>query len=407
MSKQILNRFSILSLWLAFAASASAIVPGVETMLWPNVAKIGPSSSSPNATATAIGDHWVITAGHVAGSNTQVQFVLDDGTRFDSIAIHKHPTDDIALIQFAETLPGWQQVHWDQPPIGSLMEIIGYGRTGTLNGTTWSFVTGYGVKRRGRNVYSTTFAGNLGGGIVGTFMVGDFDGNGIDTFGDGGPVSDECTYGAGDSGGAVLIQQGGVWKLAGINDFIGAVSGGPPPPQWGSIFGAVRISDYRAWVETFMPREVVPTTLTPIRGNLQSGNLQSLYFSDNNRLAYRPGVTLSTSQSPVEFEIRATSPTLSTSQLAFAYEGHATGTAIFTKIELLNQVTGLYEMISNGPSTTGDSVIETVITSNPNRFIHQSTGEVRARISAKANGPVLLFPWSHRVDRAVWNIKMN
>jgi hypothetical protein len=152
---------------------------------------------------------------------------------------------------------------------------------------------------------------------------------------------------------------------------------------------------------------VVPTTLTPIRGNLQSGNLQSLQFSDNNRLVYRPGITLSTAQSPVEFEVRATSPTLNTSQLAFAYEGHATAASVFTKIELLNQTTGLYETVSNGASTTGDTVIETVVTSNPNRFIHSTTGEVRARISARANGPVLLFPWTHRVDRAVWNIKMS
>jgi len=407
MTKHKINPIPVIALALAASATAFAIVPGVETTLWPNVAKIGPASTSPNATATAIGDHWVITAGHVAGANTQLQFVLDDGRRFDSSAIHKHPTDDIALIEFSETLPSWQQVHWDQPATGSLMEMIGYGRTGTLNGTTWSFVTGYGVKRRGRNVYSTTFSGNLGGGIVGTFMVGDFDGNGIDSFGDGPEVADECTYGTGDSGGAVLIQQGGVWKLAGINDFIGSVQGGPNPPQWGSIFGAVRISDYRTWIETFMPREVVPTSLTPIRGNLQTGRLSSLFFSDDDRLVYRPGATLSTSQSPVEFEVGGTSPALSTSQLAFAYEGHATGTSIVTKIELLNQVTGLYEVVSNGASTTGDSVIETVITSNPNRFIDATTGEMRARISAKAVAPVLGFPWSHRVDRAVWNVKMN
>lgn len=406
MTNRNLDRFLLFCLASGFAASAWPIVPGVETTLWPNVAKIGPSSSSPNATATAIGDHWVITAGHVAASNPQLQFVLDDGTRFDSIAIHKHPTDDIALIEFAETLPGWQQVHWDVPAIGSLMEIIGYGKTATLNGTTWSYVTGYGVKRRGRNVYGTTLSGNLGSGIVGTFMVADFDGNGIDTLSDGGPVTDECTYGGGDSGGAVLIQQGGVWKLAGINDFVGAVQGGPNPPQWGSLLGAVRIADYRTWIETFMPREIVPTSLTPIRGNLQSGRLSSLSFSDNDRLVYRPGATLSTSQSPVVFEISATSPVSTTTKFVFAYEGNASSVSVATKIELFNFDTGAYEVVSNGPSTTGDTVIETVITSNPDRFIDDSSGEVRARISAKATGATLLFPWSHRVDRAVWNIKM-
>ncbi|MDQ2985678.1 MAG: trypsin-like serine protease [Armatimonadota bacterium] len=398
------KRIFIAALALSCAA-AQAIVPGVLTTQWPWVAKIGPSTSNLNTTATAVGDHWVLTARHVVSGNPQMQFVLDNGTRYDSVAIFPHPTDDIALVQFAESFPGWYRLHFNQPAQGSLMEIVGYGRTGTFNGSTWAWVVEYGNKRRGRNTYSTTMVLTTGQ-ILGTYMVADFDGNGVDTYGDGGPVTDEATFGAGDSGGPALIQESGEWKVAGVNVFIGAVQGGPNAPQYGSILGSARVSTYRPWIDSIMPREVRPTTLTPVRWNLVNGNLASLFMPDDNRITAQPAIVFTTAQAPVEFIISATSPTLTTTRLAFAYEGSASSSGIHAKIELFNFSSGAYETVSNQACTTADSIIETVITSNPDRFIQDNTGEVRTRISARAMAPVFSLPWNYRVDRAVWNIKI-
>lgn len=399
------------SIAFAFAAGSSAaamaILPGGGTANWPWVAKIGPASGSFNASSTAIGDHWIITARHVVSGQGQMQVHFDNGTHVLSDAVFQHPTDDVALVRFPQTLPGWYQVHWTQPLLQAQLEIVGYGWGGIWNGTTWSYDFIYGTKRHGSNKYSATMSGNLGGGVVGTFMVADFDGNGVDTYADGGPIPLESTLGGLDSGGAAfaLDPGDGTVKLAGVHIFVGGLTGGPSAPQYGSIFGSLRLSDYRVWVDSIMPREMWPTMLHPIRGVLVQGNLLSLRSSDNNRLVYRPGITFSSAQAPVEYDIMATSPTLTTNRLAFSIESSATSPAIQRTVQLYNYDTLQFETMSTVPSTTTDSVTEYVITSNPDRFIHVN-GEVWARIMAKANGPVFVYPWSFSVDRAGWTVKM-
>lgn len=388
----------------SIAALAQAILPGTVTTGWPWVAKIGGAGGNPNTSSVAIGDHWIITARHVVAGQTQMQMHFDNGVQVLSDAIFQHPTDDVALVRVPATLPGWYQVHWTQPPTQSVLDIVGYGWSGTWNGTSWSYDNIYGTKRHGRNVYSQTLSGNLGGGIIGTFMVADFDGNGVDTYQDGGPITGEATLGGLDSGGGAFIITGGVPRLAGVHVFVGSV-GGPQAPQYGSVFGSLRLSDYRVWVDSIMPREVWPTMLHPTRGVLVSGNMSSLNSSDNDRLIYRPGIVFSTTLPPVQYDTMATSPTLNPTKLVFAIESSATSPNIHRTVQLYNYDTLQFEPMGTVPSTTTDSVTEYTITSNPGRFVHVN-GEVWARISAKAEGPVFAYPWQFAVDRAVWNIQM-
>jgi hypothetical protein len=385
------------------ALPGHAILPGIPTSTYPWAAKIGPNPGSFNSSCSAIGDHWIITAKHVVAGNTQMQVHFDNGTHVVSDAIFPHPTDDLALVRFPQTLPGWYQVHWAQPAVGATMEIVGYGWSGTWNGTSWSFDNQYGTKRWARNRYTTTMSGNLGGGIVGTFMVADFDGNGVDFYGDGGPLTNEGTLGGLDSGGPAFIDDGTL-KVAGVHIFVGS-AGGPQAPQYGSVFGSMRLSDYRTWIDTIMPRETWPTMLHPTRGILVSGNMASLNSSDDNRLVYRPGIVFATGQAPVEYDTMATSPTLNPTKIVFAIESSATSPNIHRTVQLYNYDTLQFETMGTSPSTTTDSVTEYTITSNPGRFVH-SNGEVWARISAKAQGPVFAYPWQFAVDRAVWNIQM-
>jgi hypothetical protein len=383
-------------------------VPGIETNLWPWIAKIGPNPGDLNTGCVAIGDHWIVTARHVVAGSTQMQVHFDNGTHVLSTAIYPHPTDDIALVEFSQPLPGWYEPLWNPPTNGALIEIVGYGYNGSFSGGTWTWNGPYGTKRRGRNSKSQTFTGDVGGGIVGTFMLADFDSGQAaqNVFGDNLGVAEESTIAPFDSGTGAMIQEGGVWKVGGVNSWVGGVGGGPQPPQYGSIFGIVQLSAYRTWVDGIMPREVRPTGLTPIRGNIVGGNLGSLFYPENVRLVINPGVVFSSSQQPVEFEITATAPAATTPRLAFAYEGHASSANIVTRIELYNYALGQFEVVSNANSTILDSVIETVITANPSRFINSSNLQVRARISARAGGPVFSNPWALRVDRAVWNIRM-
>jgi hypothetical protein len=403
---KIIYKPSTLLAALLCAAGASAIIPGVVTNQWPFIAKIGPFPGNLNTGCVAIGDHWVVTAKHVSIQGAQLQIQFDNGATFVSDAKYEHPTDDVALVHFAQTLPGWYGVQWTAPTLGSEIELVGYGWTGTFNGTTWTYVQNYGTKRRGRNNYSHFMSGDLGGGIVGEFMVGDFDsGQPLHNIWDNLGVTDEATIAPWDSGTGVMINDAGTWKVAGVNTFNGRWGAGPNAPQYGSIFGCLRLSGYRTWVDSIMPREVRPTMLHHNRGDHVSGDMSSLFSSDDNRLVYKPGVTLVSSQDPIEYDIMATSPTLNTNRLVLAIESSASSSNVLRKVALYNYDTLQFEPMTPAQCTTTDSVAEYVITSNPGRFIH-SNGEVWARISARQNGPILVYPYTFRVDRAVWNIQM-
>ncbi|MBA3725753.1 MAG: trypsin-like serine protease [Armatimonadetes bacterium] len=385
------------------AMVAAAIVPGVETTGWPWVGKIGPLSGY-NTGAVAVGDHWLLTARHVTSGNEQMRFQLDSGLTYDSIAIYEHPTDDISLVQVTQTFPGWYDIYWSTDQLGKTMEMVGYGVTGTWNGSSWTYSGSYGTKRRGRNRVSLVQYINLGT-LAGDWLICDFDGNGVDSFGDGGPLTDEATLGGLDSGAPSFIEQGGVWKVAGIHSWVGSETGGPQPPQYGSLFGDIRVGTYRAWFDTIVPAEVLPTAMNLFRGQIISGQLSDLYRSDDSRLVLRPGAVFSSAESPIQLILDGTSPVSSTAELRFAMESSATSATISRKIELFNFQSSAYQTFSTTPATTGDSVTEVIVTSNPSRFIHPLNRTVRARISARATSAQFAYPWLFRLDRAVWNIR--
>lgn len=337
---------------------------------------------------------------------TDALFTLDSGQSFRSVAIYQNPNDDISLVQVAETMPGWYDIYWNTNQVGQQIEMVGYGLTGTLNGTTWSYSGSYGTKRRGRNVVTFTQYANFGGTpqISGDWMICDFDGNGIDLFGDGGPVTDEATLAGGDSGGASMMMDAGVWKLAGVHSWVGS-AGGPEPPQWGSIFGDIRVSSYRTWYDGIVPAEVVPASFSLTRGILLSGTLSNLTRSDDMRMNLRPGIVLSSAEAPIQLVLNGTSPVLTTTELHFPVEANANQANIRQTIELFNYQTSSYEQMDSRIAATTDSLVDVIVSTNPSRFINSSTGALRARISYKAAGPVLNYPWLVGIDRAVWNIK--
>jgi len=147
-----------------------------------------------------------------------------------------------------------------------------------------------------------------------------------------------------------------------------------------------------------------PASLTPIRGNLVSGNLASLLASDNNRLVYRPSVVLSNQLAPVSYELVGTAPQQTASSLRFRIESHASSSSISQKIEMYDYIAGAFVTIDTRNLTTTDNLIEAVISTNASRYIQAGTRQTRTRIEFRATGPTLGFPWESRVDLAMWRL---
>jgi len=146
-----------------------------------------------------------------------------------------------------------------------------------------------------------------------------------------------------------------------------------------------------------------PFDFTLTRGSVFGGNTTtSLDFPDDNRLVLRPGVTLSTSQSPILATAFGTAAYSPTDSLKLVMEVSASSTSIQQLVEFFNFSQQQWEQIDQRNLTTGDTKITLTATGTISRFIEAGTKEMRARISYRATGPTLAFPWSTRIDMLHW-----
>lgn len=150
------------------------------------------------------------------------------GTGYSTVAKFDHPTADLTLWQVAGTFPTYAPLYTGTDEVGKGLVVFGRSATrgdevtvsgasvADLRGWLWNG-TGGGTQRWGENAVNatTTLAGA-------DYLVAGFSRTG---------GVNEATLAGGDSGGGVFIEDGGVWKLAGINYAVEAefrtTAGGP------------------------------------------------------------------------------------------------------------------------------------------------------------------------------------
>lgn len=166
---------------------------------------------------TPIASEYFLTAKHL-GNLTGQAITFPDSTSYTTTAAFFDPTSDLAIYRIGGSFPADKIVPMytgsfftNQP-----MTIFGRGlpRTDTVvsgnkfgSGTEakgWTWGSGTNARSWGTN----TLDGLGNGGPAGTQLVYDFDSGG---------GANEGVLSLGDSGGPVFIQEGGVWKVAGIN----------------------------------------------------------------------------------------------------------------------------------------------------------------------------------------------
>ena len=99
-----------------------------------------------------------------------------------------------------------------------------------------------------------------------------------------------------------------------------------------------------------------------------------------------------------------TSPVEVPSELRFTLEASANTPGLTQTIELFNYDTSLYEQVDLSVPGAMDSIVEVVVTTNPERFVQAGTREMRAKVVYQRVGLTLLWPWSARLDQTVWTI---
>ena len=154
---------------------------------------------------TAIGPHHFITAKHVGQPANEIVY---QGKSYPILRSVEDPYSDLRIFEIDGTFPDYAPLYSKDDELGKNIVVIGRGTQrgqpvslgGKLRG--WQWGAGDMVQRWGENQISDA---------TGTFLYASFDQNG---------GSNECMLSSGDSGGPMFINDGGIWKLAGINSSI-------------------------------------------------------------------------------------------------------------------------------------------------------------------------------------------
>jgi hypothetical protein len=155
---------------------------------------------------TPIAPHFFISAAHIgqAGSN----FVFQ-GSTYTLVRAFGLTNSDLLIWQVNETFPSFAPLYSKHNEIGKHLFVIGRGTQrgseifldGTLRGWNWGAVDGW--RRWGENDVVDLVPYNGHDLVYATF--------------DEGAHPNESHLSVGDSGGAIFLKDGGVWKLAGIS----------------------------------------------------------------------------------------------------------------------------------------------------------------------------------------------
>lgn len=156
---------------------------------------------------TPIAPHFFLSAKHIGQAGSVYTL---DGINYTLVRAFGDPTSDLDLWQVAETFPSFAPLYATSDEVGKFTLVIGRGtQRGSdvfVNGNPsgWNWGASDGVQRWGGNAVHSIVTLSPDN----EFIYATFDALGL---------AEEATLSSGDSGGAAFIQDGGVWKLAGIH----------------------------------------------------------------------------------------------------------------------------------------------------------------------------------------------
>lgn len=157
---------------------------------------------------TPIAPHFFIAAAHVGRAASVFSY---NGETYTLVRSFPIPDTDLLVWQVVETFPTIAPLWTRRDEIGQSVVVIGRGTQRgadvTLNSELhgWRWGSEDHVRRWGQNVVTAIFSYKSDHNDL---LVADFDNPG---------AANEAHLSGGDSSGAVFINDGGTWKLAGIN----------------------------------------------------------------------------------------------------------------------------------------------------------------------------------------------
>ncbi len=164
-----------------------------------------------SVTGTPIAPRHFISAAHINGMVGST--FIYQGVTYTTVAKFDDPDGDLQIWEVDKTFPTYAPLYTGSDEVGK--DVVFFGRGGprgsevTLSSQSkgWLWTDPDAILRWGEN----TIVANLDGGSYGHNLLA------LEFNNDAGP--NEAGFSAGDSGGGLFINDGGTWKLAGVNSY--------------------------------------------------------------------------------------------------------------------------------------------------------------------------------------------
>jgi hypothetical protein len=241
---------------------ADAIVPNVSSEAFSGIGVVGGG-----CTGSAIASNLVLTAAHCfSSSNQSTNFFIPFDDQPDVLIggtarlfpgynptvdpFNQKNIPDLAVVELVSSLPSFVPTYglasFVAAPVGSLISMAGFGRTGNGNTGAIPGSNSQFVRRAGNNVVDQVQSN-------GNFFDADFDGGGFNRLGGGSVGVTESATARGDSGGPAFynpaavaayalqnsdLPPGTTIKLTPSIDYILGVT------SYGTAFGGANLSSY-------------------------------------------------------------------------------------------------------------------------------------------------------------------
>lgn len=170
--------------------------------------------------------------------------------------------------------------------------------------------------------------------------------------------------------------------------------------------GTVIVSDINRGLFILDTTEATKTkfdavTATVERGAVASGSAADLGAADDRYFVVKRGPGASANDDPLRVVLKGNSLWQDISKLSLKVQAKASTTGLQLSLELYDFVAGAWVQKQTA-ALTGSDVDFSLAGTNVDRFVQTGTKEIRARLVARAGGPVGNAAWEVSFDSAYW-----
>lgn len=150
-------------------------------------------------------------------------------------------------------------------------------------------------------------------------------------------------------------------------------------------------------------QSIPPDSFEVIRGTVSAGKLSDVFDSDDSYLAFHPEVASHPSEPAVWVVFVGTSPSDAPAAFSVGIESSANTFGLIRTIEMFNFTSDEFDLVdSQSVPFDFEETIEIDISNNADDYIQPGTRRVQTRVGWRAASPVLLYPWTIRIDQLQW-----